>query len=143
MVQAEPPRWDQSFREVGLVALQAAVLTRRIFLPEAGPERLAPEQWQLLLALALTDTAPSSYEQPTASVESLAVQLSLDRGYAHELLFALMSDGLVVAGDEAAEDPLRLRLSSRGWDAAQAYIERAGRFLPGWPPERWRGTPDD
>jgi hypothetical protein len=85
----------------------------------------------------LIDTAPSPYEHPTGSVESLAIQLSLDREYAEELLFALMSDGLVVADDEDAEDPFRLRLSSRGWDAARAYIERAGRFLPGWPPERW------
>jgi hypothetical protein len=143
VVDSQPPQWDQSFREVGLVTLQAAVLTRRIFLPAAGPDRLAPEQWQLLLALALIDTAPSPYEQPTASVESLAIQLSLDREYAHELLFALMSDGLVVADDQDAEDPFRLRLSRRGWDAARAYIERAGQFLPGWPPERWPRAPDD
>ena len=143
MIGSQPPQWDQSFREVGLVALQAAVLTRRIFLPEAGPDRLSPEQWQLLLALALIDTAPSPDAHPTASVESLAIQLSLDREYAHELLFAMMSDGLVVADDEDAEDPLRLRLSSRGWDAARAYIERAGRFLPGWPPERWPRARDD
>ena len=143
MADSQPPHWDQSFREVGLVALQAAVLTRRIFLPKAGRERLTPEQWQLLLALALIDTAPSRYEHPTASVESLAIQLSLDREYTSDLLWELMSDGLVVADDEDPADPFRLRLSSRGWEAARAYIERAGRFLPGWPPQRWPRTPDD
>jgi hypothetical protein len=34
-------------------------------------------------------------------------------------------------------DPPRLRLSPSGWEAASAYTERAGRFLPGWPPP-WR-----
>jgi hypothetical protein len=140
VVYSEPPRWDQSLREVGLVALQAAVLTRRIFLPATGRDDLAPEKWQMLLALALTDTAP--YEHPTASVESLAVQLSLDRDYAHELLFGLASDDLVVAAEEDEDDPPRFRLSQRGWEAARAYTERAGRFLPGWPPERRPRAPD-
>jgi hypothetical protein len=137
VVESEPPRWQQSRREVGLVALQAAVLTRRIFLPAAGRGELAPEEAQLLLALALIDTAPSSYEPATASVESLAVQLTLEREDVHELLFALMTDGLLVAEEEEdGEHPPRFRLSSRGWEAAGACIERAGRFLPGWPPER-------
>jgi hypothetical protein len=126
---------------VGLVALQAAVLTRRIFLPAVGRHELAPEQWQLLLALALIETAP--YEHPTASVESLAIQLTLDREYAHELLFALLSDGLVVAHEEDEEDPPRFGLSSRGWEAARAYIERARQFLPGWPPASWPRARDD
>ena len=134
MLDFEPPRWDRSLREVGLVALQASVLTRRIFLPAAGRDDLAPEQWQLLLALALTDTAP--YEISAPSLESLAVQLSLDREYAHELLYALMSADLVVAANELDDDTARFRLSEGGWAAARTYTERAGRFLPGWPPER-------
>jgi hypothetical protein len=132
----EPPRWPQSRREVGLVALQAAVLTRRIFLPAAARGELEPEQWQVLLALALIDTAPRPYEPATASVESLAVQLTLERDDVHELLFVLMSDGLVVAEEEQGDDPPRFRLSRRGWETADACVERAGRFLPGWPPER-------
>jgi DNA-binding MarR family transcriptional regulator len=132
---SEPPRWEQSFREVGLVALQAAVLTRRIFLPRAGRDDLAPEQWQMLLALALSETA--SYAHPAASVESLATQLSLDRELAEVFLFGLLRDRLVVADDQEEErDPVRFTLSPEGWAAARAYIERAGRFLPGWPPER-------
>jgi hypothetical protein len=122
------PHWDQSRREVGLVVLQAAVLTRRIFLPAAGSHDLAPEQWQLLIALALIDSAP--YAHPTASAESLANQLTLDRDETHALLFSLLSDGLVVAEEEAEEAPARFRLSNRGWEAASSYIERAGRFLP-------------
>ena len=112
MVDFEPPRWDRSLREVGLVALQASVLTRRIFLPAAGRDDRAPEQWQLLLALALTDTAP--YEVSAPSLESLAVQLSLDREYAHELLYALMSADLVVAANELDDDTSRFRRATDG-----------------------------
>jgi hypothetical protein len=141
VVDFEPPHWEQSRREVGLVALQAAVLTRRIFLPAVGRHELAPEQWQLLLALALIETAP--YQHPTASVESLAVQLTLDRDHVHDLLFALMSDRLVVADEPDDDDPPRLGLSPRGWEAASAYIERAHHFLPGWPPKQRPQAPDD
>jgi DNA-binding MarR family transcriptional regulator len=129
-----PPRWDRSLREVGLVALQAAVLTRRIFLPATRRDDLTPEQWQLLLALALTDTA--SYEVSSPSLESLAVQLSLDQEYARELLYALRSAALVVTEIEPDDDTVRFRLSERGWAAARSYTQRAGRFLPGWPPPR-------
>jgi hypothetical protein len=133
----DPPRWDAPIREVGLVALQAAVLTRRIFLPAAGAEDVAPEQWQMILALALTGTA--SYTQPAASVESLAVQLSLDRDHAHELLYDLLTRDLVVFADEDdPEAPAGFRLSPSGWAAARAYVERASRFLPGWPPRESR-----
>jgi hypothetical protein len=132
MVDSEP-LWDQSFREVGLVTLQAAVLTRRIFLAAARRDDLAPEQWQILLALALIDTAP--YNQSVSS-ESLAVQLSLDREFADELLFELLSESLITAVEEDEEDLEWFRLTKRGWEAARAYTERAGRFLPGWPPER-------
>ena len=41
---------DRRDREVALVALQAAVLSRRIFLPAAEPSDLGPEQWQVLIA---------------------------------------------------------------------------------------------
>jgi hypothetical protein len=139
VIEPDPPRWDQSFREVGLVALQAAVLTRRIFLPPARRGDLAPEQWQMLLALSLADTAV--YEHPAASVESLAAQLSLSREDAHLLLFDLLKNELVVAAEDEQES-VAIRLSQHGWDAARAYVERAGRFLPGWPPERRPLEPD-
>src|SRR4051812_21130470 len=51
MDDAEAPIWDPSFREIGLVALQAAVLTRRIFTPPARRGDLVPEQRQMLMAL--------------------------------------------------------------------------------------------
>jgi len=140
----DPPRWSRPRREVALVALQAAVLTRRIFLPAAGRRDLAPEQWQLLLALALIESA--EYEDPATSVESLAHQLTLDREHAHELLFALVTDGLVLVEDEEDEEDEELPqfwLSDEGWDAADAYIERARRFLPGWPPKPRSHTPGD
>jgi hypothetical protein len=45
---AQPPNWDQAFREVGLVALQAAVLARRIFTPtERHPSRESLVRHQL------------------------------------------------------------------------------------------------
>jgi DNA-binding MarR family transcriptional regulator len=138
VLEPEPPRWEQSFREVGLVALQAAVLTRRIFLPRAGRHDRAPEQWQILLALALSETA--SPEHPPGSVASLATQLSLDGELVQVLLFGLVREGVVVAYDQPEEgDQVRFGLSPDGWAAARAYVERAGRFLPGWPPERPAG----
>jgi hypothetical protein len=130
------PQWEPSRREVGLVALQAAVLTRRIFLPAVGRGELTPEQWQIVIALALIDSAPTPYEDPSASLESLTVTLSLDRDHAHELLFGLMTAELVEADTE--DDETRFRLSARGWEAAGAYVDRAGMFLPGWPPEHRR-----
>jgi DNA-binding MarR family transcriptional regulator len=136
----ESSRWDQPLRDVGLVALQAAVLTRRIFLPAAGRADLSPEQWQMLLALALNDTAPDA--EPETSVETIARQLSLDRDHAGELLFRLMADELVLAFEDEEDHPVRFRLSERGWELARAYTERASRFLPGWPPERFSRGPD-
>jgi hypothetical protein len=58
MENAERHGWDPAFREVGLVALQAAVLTRRIFMPRTRPGEWLPEQRQMLMALALIDSAP-------------------------------------------------------------------------------------
>jgi hypothetical protein len=124
---------DQRLRELGLVALQAAVLTRRIFLPPTRRHELAPEAWQILIALALTETA-SYADEAVTSPESLAAQLSLDRDRAEELLFELIESRHVVVEDDPDEDDPGFRLSAKGADAAREYIERAGRFLPGWPP---------
>jgi hypothetical protein len=132
MDDAEAPIWDPSFREVGLVALQAAVLTRRIFTPPARRGDLVPEQRQMLMALGLIDSAP--YEHPTASVDGLAKQLTLDSEHVRELLFDLLTAGYVQAAGEEEDDPVAFHLSARGWAAAGEAIERAGRFLPGWPP---------
>ncbi len=133
MNSAERHGWDPAFREIGLVALQAAVLARRIFTPPVRRGDLVPEQRQMLMALALIDSAP--YEHPTVSVEGLAVQLTLDRDDAAELLFDLMTAGYVeLAGEEQEADSVEFRLSARGWTAAHDGVERAGRFLPGWPP---------
>jgi hypothetical protein len=69
--------------------------------------------------------------------------LTLDHEYAHELLFGLMTISLVAAVDEDDEAAPRFRLTTRGWEAAGAYIDRAGQFLPGWPPKRSPHAPDD
>jgi hypothetical protein len=130
---AARPGWDPAFCEIGLVALQAAVLARRIFTPPTRRGELRPEQHQILMALALIDSAP--YQHPTSSVEGLATQLTLDRDDVGELLFDLMTAGYVEVAVEGEEsDPAAIRLSARGWTAAHDAVERAGRFLPGWPP---------
>ena len=54
----------------------------------------------------------------------------------------MASDDLVIAVEEDAEEPGHYQLSERGWQLARAYLERAGRFLPGWPPERRPHAPD-
>ena len=127
-----PPGRDPAFREVGLVTLQAAVLARRIFAPPTRRGELRPEQHQILMALALIDSAP--YQHPTSS-EGLAKQLTLDRDDVGELLFDLITAGYVeVPPEEDDSDLAAIRLSARGWTAAHDAVERAGRFLPGWPP---------
>jgi DNA-binding MarR family transcriptional regulator len=129
---------DRRHRETGLVALQAAVLTRRIFLPAAGRGDLGPEQWQILMAIALAEDAADG-EVPSGSAESLAAQLSLDRDRLDASLFALHRAGYITAveeeqdPDEEPELP-RFALSGEGRAAVERYLERAARFLPGWPP---------
>jgi hypothetical protein len=39
-----------------------------------------------------------------------------------------------VADEDRAGERLRWTATPRGRAAARAYLERAGRFLPGWPP---------
>jgi DNA-binding MarR family transcriptional regulator len=130
---------DHQQRETGLVALQAAVLARRIFLPATRRSDLGPEQWQILMAIALAECTAAG-ELPSGSVESLAVQLSLDRDHVHALLFSLHArDYLAAVDDEQAEDEAempRFTLSPKGHAAVDRYLKRAARFLPGWPPAR-------
>ena len=49
-------------------------------------------------------------------------------------MFDLLTAGYVQVAGEAEDDPVEFHLSARGWAAAREAIERAGRFLPGWPP---------
>lgn len=130
------PAWSQDLREAGLVVLQAAVLSRRVFLPATRPEDLSPEQWQILLAVALVES--SEHGRPATSLGSLARLLTLSPEDARDGLAALIDSGHVSAStDVPVEDRggrLRWTPTARGWAAAQGYLERAGRFLPGWPP---------
>jgi hypothetical protein len=129
---------DRRHREVALVALQAAVLTRRIFLPAAEASDLGPEQWQILIAVALNESTADA-EPPSAAAEGLAAQLTLDREHVHALLFALYTSGHLTAvpddepGGQETELP-RFELTARGHAAVADYLQRAARFLPGWPP---------
>lgn len=129
-------RLSHELREVGLVALQAAVLTRRIYLPASRPGEPSAEQWQVLLALTLIDDSAGT--RPAASLGAIARLLTLTPEDARDCLAALIDSGHVTAArDVAAEDRgerLRWTPTPRGRAAAKAYLERAGRFLPGWPP---------
>lgn len=124
-------------REVGLVALQAAVLARRIYLPATRPGELSPEQWQVLLAVALTESPEQG--RPAASLGSIARLLTLTAEQARDCLAALIDAGHVTTAqdgppEDRAGERLRWTATPRGRAAARDYLERAGRFLPGWPP---------
>ncbi|HYI19673.1 MAG TPA: hypothetical protein VD836_13255 [Solirubrobacteraceae bacterium] len=115
------------------MALQASVLARRIF-DTRGRRRdaLDPARTEIVMAIALIETAPR--ELTRTSVESLASQLSLHGEAVRELVFDLLRSGHVRAvHDEPGEDPAGFQLTA-GWAVARAAVERAGRFLPGWPP---------
>ena len=132
-----PPPWSQELREAGLVALQAAVLTRRIFLPAIRPAELSPEQWQMLLAVALVDE--SDHGRPAATLGSLARLLTLTPEAARDTLAALIDSGHVTAAADLASGDAsggrrRWMTTASGREAATVYMERARRFLPGWPP---------
>lgn len=131
------PLWSQDLREAGLVALQAAVLTRRIFLPASRPGELSPEEWQMLLAIALVEESDSG--RPAATLGSLARLLTLTPEAARDTLAALIDSGHVTAAaDIAPEDASggrhRWTTTAAGRAAATGYLDRARRFLPGWPP---------
>jgi hypothetical protein len=88
--------WAPELREVGLVALQASVLSRRIFATRGRRrDTLDPARTEIVMALALTETAPR--ELTRTSVESLASQLSLHREAVRELVFDLLRSGHVRA----------------------------------------------
>jgi hypothetical protein len=128
-------QWAPDVRQTGLVALQAAVLARRIF-GTRGRRRdaLDPARTEIVMAIALIDTAPG-HERSRTTAESLAVQLSLHREAVRELAFDLVRTGHVrPVHDEPDEDPAGFTLTPSGWAAARDAVERAGRFLPGWPP---------
>ena len=124
-------------REVGLIALQAAVLARRIYLPATRPGELSPEQWQVLLAVTLTESPEQG--RPAASLGSIARLLTLTAEQARDCLAALIDAGHVTTAhdgppEERTGERLRWTATPRGRAAARGYLERAGRFLPGWPP---------
>ncbi len=93
----------------------------------------------MLLAVALSES--SSRERPAATLGSLARLLTLSAEEARDCLATLIDSGHVTAAqdpdippdDRAGQRP-RWTPTARGWAAARDYLERAGRFLPGWPP---------
>ena len=125
---------DRHHRETGLVALQAAVRPRRIVRPAARRGARGPEHGQIRWASPPAEGG----DLASGSSESLAAQLSLDREEVHALLFSLHSRGhLEAVADEQAEqegEMPRFTLTAKGRAAVDRYLERAARFLPGWPP---------
>ncbi len=127
------PDWDHALREVGLVVLHTGVLARRIYLPATRPRDLRPEEWQILLALALVETGEA--QPPTGTLAYLAAALTLSQEGVYDGLMTLIDLGFVTdVRAEEDDDPPRFAPSELGWWAAERYIRRGARFLPGWPP---------
>jgi hypothetical protein len=125
---------DSVEREVVLVALEAAALSRRIF-PSATRRRdLSVEGRQALLAVALVDPSAG------LTAHQLAHVLAIDREAAVEALAELVAFGL--AGDTELWDPndgeededAAYGITARGREVALEVAVVAKRFLPGWPP---------
>jgi hypothetical protein len=129
---------DAVEREVALVALEAADLTRRIFPPPLTRRQVSAEAREAILALALVDPGQG------LTARQLAPVLALDREEASEVLAELVALGLAARADEpwsADEEDLYTgdapyALTQRGRSAASETAAVAKKFLPGWPPRR-------
>jgi hypothetical protein len=124
---------DSVEREIALVALEAAALSRRIFPPAAHRRELSSGGRQVLLAISLVDSHTG------LSAPELAHVLAGDREGTLEALAELVALGLVVDterwdSDDDHLDKASYGLTARGREAALRIAEVAKRFLPGWPP---------
>ena len=126
--------WAPGLREVGLVALQASVLSRRIF-STRGRRRdaLDPARTEIVMAMALIDTAPA-HDHTRTSVESLPGPSSASTARRCASSSSSWCAAATSAQDEPDEESRGLPAHPVGWAVARAAVERAGRFLPGWPP---------
>jgi hypothetical protein len=120
---------DAVEREVALVALEAAALSRRIFPPGRS---LSAHSRQALLALALVDPVMG------LSAELIGHALALDHEEALEALAELVALGLVTPADyvdpEYADHEDAYGLTASGAAAAREIASAARRHLRGWPP---------
>lgn len=123
-------------REVALVVLQAAVLNRRIFLNAPSGE-LEPIHWQVLITIALANPLARGPETGE-TVRGIRSILTLEPHPAWEAIATLRDLRLIRKerhSEDAPDDQVILELTDKGQAAAREFIERAARFLPGWPPD--------
>src|SRR5439155_16360677 len=115
---------DAVEREVALVALEAAALSRRIFPPSP---RLTVQGRQALLALALVDPVTG------LSADLLGSVLALDHEEALEALAELVALGLARAVEpfepEDVDDEASFGLTAAGAAAAREVATAARRYL--------------
>jgi DNA-binding MarR family transcriptional regulator len=121
-------------REVALVVLEAASLPRRLAASQQWPSKLAPHEWQVLLAVALGNaaSAPEGAQTPRGIARALA--LTLDDAY--DALEALERAGLASIefhDPETSAAQQEWVLTSAGVAAAVEVVAFAGRVLR-WPP---------
>jgi hypothetical protein len=132
----EPFEDDSAERELALVALEAAALSRRIFPEEHGRRRISRAGRQVVLALALVD------QQHGLTRWQLAHALAIDREQAQEALAELLAFDLIEHTepweledeDEDEDEDEAYGLTAAGALLARNIAATARQFLPGWPP---------
>jgi hypothetical protein len=135
-----PPFAEESVhRELALVALEAAALTRRIFPVPLDRRALSAESRQAVLAIAL------AHSDAGLSARELSGVLALDMEAAREAIAELIALGMVVRSwlaVEADEDDdsgdVAYTLTERGRTSAAGVALAARSYLPGWPPTHHR-----
>jgi hypothetical protein len=133
----EQPFEEESVRrELALIALEAAVLSRRIFPEQEGRGRVSPAARQVMLAIALV-----GHEDGLMRWQ-LSHALALDRERVLAALAELLAYGLVelaepwdlIEEEEGVQDDEPYSLTDAGVAEARKLAATARRFLPGWPP---------
>jgi hypothetical protein len=122
---------DSVEREVVLVALEAAALSRRAFPEQVRAGDLTAEGRQALLALSLADPSMG------LSVPEVAHLLSLGREETLEAMAELVAFGLATgerSWDDEADEEDEYRPTARGSEVALELATVARRAMPGWPP---------
>jgi hypothetical protein len=127
---------DSAERELALVALEAAALSRRIFPEQEGRRRISRAARQVVLALALVD------QDFGLAPWQIAHALAIDREQAREAVAELLAFGLAEHtepwapedDDDETDEDHSYSLTSGGAAEARKLVATARQFLPGWPP---------
>jgi hypothetical protein len=129
----QPLEEDSVERELALVALEAAALSRRVFPEQEGRGRVTRAGRQVMLALALVD--------PLLGLTRLQLSraLALDGEETQETLAELLAFGLIEYAELSPEDDgddEAYCLTTAGATTARELARSARKFLPGWPPRQ-------